>query len=110
MNDLDILEQRAIDSAIASEWDKAVEFNKKILQKEKNNIATYLRLGFAYLQLEDIPQAKKYYKHALTIQPRNPVALENLERIEILQATNSKNPIKEKAVLNPSLFLETPGK
>jgi tetratricopeptide (TPR) repeat protein len=110
MNQVDSLNQRAIDAAIAHKWEEAVNLNKKLLDLEPQRLDAHLRLGFAYLQLEDIKKAKKFYQQALKIQSKNPVALENLERIAILEEKKTKNPIRVKATLNPSLFLEIPGK
>lgn len=110
MNDLDILNQQAIDAAIAQRWEEAVTLNKKILTADPHKLEPHLRLGFAYLQLEDMKLAKRFYQKALKIQAKNPVALENLERISILEGSTTKNPIKTKATLSPSLFLEVPGK
>ncbi len=110
MNDMDILNQQAIDAAISHHWEDAVALNKKILALNSDKLEPNLRLGFAYLQLEDMKMAKKYYQKALRIQAKNPVATENLERITILEGEKSKHPIKTKATLSPSLFLEVPGK
>ncbi len=110
MNEVDILNQQAIDAAIAHRWEEAVELNKKVLELEPNKLEPHLRLGFAYLQLEDMKLSKRFYQKALRIQAKNPVALENLERISILENQKTKHPIKTKATLSPSLFLEVPGK
>lgn len=110
MNDLDILNQQAIDAAITHHWEEAVELNKKSLAVNSHQLEPNLRMGFAYLQLEDMKMAKKFYQKALRIQAKNPVAMENLERIAILEGQKSKHPIKTKATLSPSLFLEVPGK
>lgn len=110
MNDIDILNQRAIDAAISHKWEDAVELNKQALEIDPNKLDANLRMGFAYLQLEDIKKAKKFYQKALRIQSKNPVALENLDRISVLEGDKGKHPIKTKATLNPSMFLEVPGK
>lgn len=112
MTDIDTLEQQAVNAAVASQWEAAVELNEKILHLDKTNIGATLRLGYAYLQQEDMKESRKYYQKALKLQPKNPVALENLERITILEeSAGGKAPsIKVKATLDPSLFLEIPGK
>ncbi len=112
MTDIDSLEQQAVDAAVAQQWDAAISNNEKILEIDPENIGANLRLGFAYLQIEKMKNSRKYYQKALKLQPRNPVALENLERINILEeSSNGKSPsIKIKANLNPNLFLEIPGK
>ena len=110
MNDIDLLEQQAIDAAINLNWATAVDLNTKILAKQEYNLGAILRLGFAYLQKNDLPKAKKTYQKALKIQSENTIALENIERIKILEVKGSKNGIKRDKKFDPNLFLEVPGK
>lgn len=110
MNDIDILEQQAVDAAINLHWKDAISLNEKILRIDHLNLASCLRLGFAYLQLNNIKEAKKYYQKALRIQPKNHVAQENLERIKVLGEKGSKKNLSEQTSLDPNLFLEIPGK
>lgn len=108
MTPIEILEQQAIDAAVKSNWAQAVEINKKIIEMEPQSLGAYLRLGFACIQQKDIKQAKIYYKKALEIQPKNNIALEHLEKIEILEAKGKAST--SNANLDPNLFLELPGK
>lgn len=110
MNDIDFLEQNAVDAAVNLQWKDAIEFNKKILELDKSNLAAYLRLGFAYLQTSNIKEAKKNYRKALKLQPKNNVALENLERIQILEKKGVKKARIESTILSPQLFIEVLGK
>ncbi len=107
MESINILEQRAIDAAINTHWKEALALNLKITRQDKKNIDAYLRLGFAYLQLKKINEAKKCYQKVLQLQPNNQTALENLERIKILAG---KKIGKKSLTLNPNLFLEIPGR
>ncbi len=110
MNDIDILEQQAIDAAINSQWHDAIKLNEKILKQDNKNLAAYLRLGFIYLQTNKIAEAKKFYQRALRLQPKNQVAVENLERIGILEEEKGSKKLSAQTNLDPSLFLEVPGK
>ncbi len=110
MNDLDVLAQQAVDAAINQKWKDALSFNEKIVKLDSKNLAATLRLGYAYLQLKNNKEAKKYYQKALRIQPKNHVALENLERISVLGMRRSKKTADDHGALNPALFLEIPGK
>lgn len=110
MNDIDLLEQQAIDAAINLNWATAVDLNTKILAKQEYNLGAILRLGFAYLQKNDLQRAKKTYNKALKIQSENTIALENIERIKILEIKGSKISIKRDKKFDPNLFLEVPGK
>ncbi len=109
MDEIQFLEQKAIDAAIKFQWEMAVELNKKIIAKEKKNVGAYLRAGFAYMQLKKFNEAKKFYKMALKFQSSNTVAKENLEKIKILSARKAKK-ISNNLNLDPNLFLEIPGK
>jgi len=110
MENIDVLEQQAIDKAIAGLWQEAIILNKKIIKIDKNNIDAYLRLGFANVQINNILEAKKYYKKSLKLQPSNNVAKEYLERIKILDKKTSKKNKDSKLSLDPNLFLEITGK
>lgn len=110
MNDIQLLEQQAIDSAIQNKWDEAIDTNKKILKLDKKNADSYLRLAFAYLQSNKIILAKKYYQLALKLQPGNHSIIENLERIKFLQLRRNQLSKNKTVNLDPNLFLETPGK
>lgn len=110
MDDLQRLEQQAINTAIQTKWEEAIDLNKKILKLDKKNNDAHLRLAFALLQANKIALAKKYYKAALKLQPGNRSITENLERIKILELKKNKSPKDKSVNLDPNLFLETPGK
>lgn len=110
MDTIGKLEQQAVDAAIANNWEKAVELNKHIIEQEKQNVGAHLRLGFALLQSARMDEAAKVYRAALRLQPRNQLATENLERIEILRKQSTDGKIAEKKNLDPTLFLDVPGK
>jgi len=110
MDPIEILEQKAIDAAINSAWEHAIIHNESILKTDKKNIDALLRLGFAFIQVEKMDQAKIYYKRALRLQPSNRVAKENLERISILETKKGNGDMGKNISLDPSLFLEIPGK
>ena len=109
MNEIEILEEQAINAAVKLQWDNAVEINDKILSVDKNNVTAHLRNGFAFLQLKQMDKAHKHYKQALSLQPGNVIAQDNLEKLAVLQEAGKKG--KNSAInLNPNLFLEIPGK
>lgn len=110
MNDFDLLEERAINAAIQTKWDEAIELNKQILKLDKKNVDGHLRIAFALLQANKIATAKKYYKTALKLQPGNHSIIDNLERIKILELRKNKSPKDKSVNLDPNLFIETPGK
>ena len=109
MKNIELLEQQAVDAAIDANWDQAVELNKTILKLNPEDIDACLRIGFAYLQSNQLKDAQRYYKKALRIQPKNIIALEHLEKIEILES-KKKGKSKNISKYDPDLFLEFPGK
>ncbi|NTU73366.1 tetratricopeptide repeat protein [Candidatus Roizmanbacteria bacterium] len=109
MNELDILEQQAVDAAINLNWAEAIALNKQIVEKDPQNISAYLRLGFANLQVQDYATAKTYYNTVLKIQPINQVAIDNLEKLSFLEEKGTSKTTQS-VNLNPNLFLEIPGK
>lgn len=110
MDDISILETQAIDAAIANDWPAAIDLNNKILQQDNANIEALLRLGFAYMQVGDNENASKTYKIAIKIQPKNQIALDNLEKIEILEKQYSGQRKPDRKNFDPNLFLDVPGK
>jgi hypothetical protein len=110
MKDIELLEEQAIDAAVNADWDKAVELNQRIIAIDEKNLAAHLRLGFAYIQNNAIAEAQKSYKEALSLQPKNHIALENMERLEVLAGKKRSKNAHEKERFDPDLFLETPGK
>lgn len=110
ITNIEELEKKAIDLAIANQWKDAIKINKTILKIDKDNLTSLLRLGFAYMQSNKLKQAKICYKKALKIQPGNNIAQENLEKIKILEEKKIKNNRQKKTILDPYLFLEIPGK
>lgn len=110
MNDIDFLEKNAVDAAINIHWADAIRLNLEIEKIDSTNISALLRLGFAYLHINKPKDAKKYYRKALKIQPHNTVALENLEKLKIIETKGFKKTSHNKKLFNPTLFIELPGK
>lgn len=108
MKNISELEKQAIDNAINGQWEKAINFNETIIKIDKKNIETYLRLGFAYLQINKTKKAKKCYLKALKLQPNNNLIKKNLERIKILES--KKLTHLKTCSLDPLLFIDIPGK
>ena len=109
MDQIERLETQAVEAAIRRDWDSAVKFNTLIFELDRKNEQAMLRIGFAYMQLGKYELAKKQYHKALRIQPKQAVAKQYLERIEILEQGNSKPQTIQK-IFDPGLFLESTGK
>lgn len=109
MENIETLEERAVEAAMILDWKKAIKFNEAIIHLDKDNLSAYLRLGFSYLKQQVYKKAKYYYNKALKIQPKNRVALENIDKINILINLPKRKEEIEMEAYNPSLFLEVPG-
>ncbi len=111
MNYLNQLEKQAVEAAINNDWKTSIEINKQIIKLDKKNLDAYLRLGFAYFQSGNFNEAKKTYSKILKIQPNNPTAKENYEKIKIiLEKKLSKESKNTNLSLNPDVFMDVPGK
>lgn len=95
----------AINAALSQHWDEAIRINLHILEENPDDIDAYNRLAFAYLQKEDIEQAKTAYQEVLKRDPYNQIAQKNLKKLEDKKTSNGKVPI-----VSPRMFLEEPGK
>ena len=102
-------ENQAIKAALNQNWEKAAEFNKKILKENPKNIPALNRLGKAFWEMNKNDEADKIYKKVLKLDCFNPIANKNLKRL-----TKTKKKVKNnsKAVFLSSerVFLEEPGK
>lgn len=102
------LESQAVQAALAANWEKAITLNKQILKLDETNIESHNRLGRAYSESGEIEKARSSYRAVLRLDPYNSIALKNLERLKIVNGTNTK--LAGSATLSPDLFMEEPGK
>ncbi|GIW69706.1 MAG: hypothetical protein KatS3mg101_0453 [Patescibacteria group bacterium] len=73
---LAILSKKAIEAALAHDWQKAIELNTQILEKYPNNLETKIRLGRALIQVKQFEKAKKIFKEVLAVDPIKPGCFE----------------------------------
>lgn len=101
------LERQAIEAALSSRWQGAVELNQEILKSSPEDVDALNRLGYALFKLGKIKEARRCFRKVLKIDRYNPVASKNLKRLKKIKKIE---PQKETAQVSPSLFLEEPGK
>jgi tetratricopeptide (TPR) repeat protein len=113
MMDLEKLHNQANNAAVAGDYKKAIALNEEIISKAPQEVDAFLRLGFAYLQIGPMEEAKKAYKKALKIEPMNQIARNNLDKIRILEKKGGDQDYsssQKKVLLDPNLFLNIIGK
>src|SRR3989344_7910712 len=106
---LDPKTNEAINAALESNWEKALELNKLLLEKYPNDIGAMNRLAKALSETGALVEAKKIYKKILELDPYNQIAEKNLNRISSLKRGHV---VTNKSVnsLKGDFFLEEPGK
>lgn len=100
--------ERAIQLAMASRWEEAVDVNKAIIELFPNDADSYNRLGKALMELARYNEAKRAYKKAVELDPTNQIAKKNLSKITAL-AKAGAGPTSASQV-DPTLFIEPTGK
>ncbi len=107
--ELDPRLQQAIDSALAGQWQKAVEINLELFEEYPEDLSILNRLGHAYTELGQVNKASTTYKKVLEIDPYNPIAKKNIEKLSTLRGASLK-PKESSRILDPDMFLEEAGK
>ncbi len=107
--ELDPRNQEAVDAALAGSWELAVKLNSELAEEYSEDVNVLNRLAHAYAELGQVNKSSNTYKKVLEIDPYNPIAKRNLERLSTLRISNIK--IKESTrTIDPDLFIEEPGK
>lgn len=73
------LTKKAVKAALKEDWESAIILNNQILEVQPTNLDAKIRLGRAYLQLEQFSNASKCFKEVLQKDPINSIALKNYE-------------------------------
>ena len=103
------LQQRAIQLALESKWDEAVDTNQRLLNFTPRDLSALNRLGKALSELGRYGEAKEAYTTALEIDPNNNIARKNLDRLAQLgDGESAARPSQER--MDPRLFIEETGK
>lgn len=98
---------QAIEAALSSDWDKAIELNTKILAENCEDIDCLNRLGKAYLEQGNYKKAATIFRKVLKINRYDQIAARNLARAT-QQPGSTKKPCGK---INPAVnFLEEPGR
>jgi hypothetical protein len=99
----------AIQLAMESRWEEAVELNEFILESFGPEDQAYNRLGKALTELGRLEEARDQYEKSLKLNPFNTVAKKNRSKLEVL--IQHKDDIKTGVTrVDLNLFVEEMGK
>ena len=74
---------QAIRASLQQDWEQAIELNVYILQRNPQDIATLNRLAKAYVQKNQVEQAKDLYQKVLEIDRFNPIATKCIQKLSL---------------------------
>lgn len=104
-----LLTEQAIKQALDSQWEEAVETNRRLLEVHPRDVSTLNRLGKALSEVGQYDEARKAYSDALEIDPENNIAKKNIDRLAQLQPSGpAKRTTNER--IDPRIFIEETGK
>ena len=99
----------AVQLAVQGLWEEAVAENRQILENYGPDEQALNRLGKALTELGKLVEAKKAYVECLGLNPLNPVAQKNAQKLDLL--LQSKVAVKAGlAKVDLNLFVEEMGK
>ncbi len=105
------LKDLAIQSALESKWEEAININLELLKENPKEIDTLNRLGFAQMQANKLKEAENTYSEVIKLDRTNPIALKNLKKLSALgnQDNNSINKTNHKNHMD-NVFIQEAGK
>ena len=83
------LHNQAVEAALKQNWETAIKLNLDIIALDPSYIDAYLGLGFAYMHVSNLKEAKAQYKKALDIDPVNIIAQNNVDKLNVLLKNGS---------------------
>jgi hypothetical protein len=103
--------EKAIQLAMQSRWQEAVEVNRQLVELFPNDVDTYNRLGKALMELAQYGEAREAYGEAARLDPTNTIASKNLVRLsKLAEEQSSAADSGRHAPVDPRLFIEESGK
>jgi hypothetical protein len=102
--------RRAISLAMEGRWRDAVAANQAILESVPGDVDALNRLGRAYMELHEYPEARNAYKRARELDPFNSIADKNLKRLAALKADHDGVKDEADKPVEPRYFIEETGK
>ncbi len=103
------LADQAIAAALESDWHRAADLNKQILDVSAEDVEARNRYGRALLELGKLDEARAAYQEVLKAYPHDPIALRQVARIATL-AEDKRKPDSTRSKTQTRLFIEDMGK
>ena len=100
---------QAIQAALDSDWNRAVELNRAIIEASPDDLEGRMRLGRALLELGRLDEARAAYEEVVKTEPNNLVANRSLARLKALGEVG-KRPVQTRAKTAMRNFVEDMGK
>lgn len=108
------LHQLAIEAALNSNWQQAIDVNLDILKEEPKSVEALNRLGRAYFEVGNLTESKQSFDKSLEADPYNQIAAKFIKRIETCKKKGpkkiSEGTCHNCATVDSDLFIEEPGK
>ncbi len=103
------LADQAIAAALESDWQRASDLNKQILDASPDDVEARNRYGRALLELGKLEEARAAYQEVLKAYPHDPIALRQVARVGALIEDKHK-PDTTRSKTQTRLFIEDMGK
>ena len=101
---------QAIALALESKWEEAVTLNRSILNAYPTDVDAWNRLGKALLEVGRYREAHESYAKSLELDPVNPIARRNLDRLTTLAEAEEPRRAEATTKVAQDLFIEEIGK
>jgi len=98
----------AVDSAMRSDWNKAIQINSDIIDRFPWDLEPYNRLGKALSEKGRNKKAIQAFRCALVISPNSPIAQKNMKRLE--KTSGFKSSMTISATTPERSFIEETGR
>ena len=102
--------EQAIQLALESKWEEAVALNRSILAAHAAEVDAWNRLGKALLELGRYREAREAYAKSIELEPVNPIAKRNLDRLAAISEAELPRRVEAVAKVAQDLFIEEVGK
>ncbi len=108
-DEIENLNQEAIDLALSCKWEAAEAINLQLLETDPQNTQYLNRLAKAKFELGQYAECKKIYNQVLEIDPYNMIAQKNLKKLAAIKKDGQHKTGSNATALSAALFYEEPG-